>query len=107
MCLAPAIQSTRPYVPHPAASPYLLSTLTTETIRRMVLLLAAAPLSPPCRFYNAPPAMRRGDGKGGAFALGLILLPFIFVPILGFGQAVYTGPYRKWLENDYSRQAAE
>ena len=46
-------------------------------------------------------------GKGGAFALGLILLPFIFVPILGFGQAVYTGPYRKWLENDYSRQAAE
>ncbi len=28
-------------------------------------------------------------GKGGAFALGLIMLPFIFYPKLGFGDAVY------------------
>jgi hypothetical protein len=28
-------------------------------------------------------------GKGGGFAAGLILLPFIFWPILGFGDARY------------------
>ena len=26
------------------------------------------------------------------FALGLIFLPFIFIPILGFGEATYAGP---------------
>lgn len=29
-------------------------------------------------------------GKGVGFALGLIFLPFIFFPILGFGDATYT-----------------
>jgi hypothetical protein len=28
-------------------------------------------------------------GKGGGFAVGLILLPFIFYPILAFGDAEY------------------
>jgi len=31
-------------------------------------------------------------GKGAGFAIGLILLPFIFYPILGFGDARYLGP---------------
>jgi hypothetical protein len=30
-------------------------------------------------------------GKGGGFAAGLILLPFVFYPILGFGDARYQG----------------
>lgn len=30
-------------------------------------------------------------GKSGAFALGLIFLGFIFIPILGFGSARYQG----------------
>jgi hypothetical protein len=29
-------------------------------------------------------------GKGGGFAAGLILLPIVFYPILGFGSARYT-----------------
>jgi hypothetical protein len=29
-------------------------------------------------------------GKGGGFAVGLIFIPFIFYPILGFGDALYT-----------------
>jgi len=33
----------------------------------------------------------RNFGKGGAFAAGLIFLPFIFYPILGFGAATYGG----------------
>lgn len=31
-------------------------------------------------------------GKSGGFAVGLILLPFVFYPILGFGSAQYVGP---------------
>lgn len=31
-------------------------------------------------------------GKGPGFAVGLILLPFVFYPILGFGDARYLGP---------------
>ena len=31
-------------------------------------------------------------GKGGGFAVGLIFLPEIFYPILGFGSAGYVGP---------------
>jgi hypothetical protein len=30
-------------------------------------------------------------GKGAGFGIGLILLPFIFYPILGFGSAQYQG----------------
>jgi hypothetical protein len=30
-------------------------------------------------------------GKGVGFGIGLILLPFIFFPILGFGSAQYQG----------------
>ncbi|MBZ0199154.1 MAG: DUF5684 domain-containing protein, partial [Ignavibacteriaceae bacterium] len=31
-------------------------------------------------------------GKGGGFAAGLIFLPMIFYPILGFGDAEYSSP---------------
>ena len=31
-------------------------------------------------------------GKGVGFAIGLILLPIVFMPILGFGSAQYHGP---------------
>lgn len=31
-------------------------------------------------------------GKGAGFTVGLILLPFLFYPILAFGDAKYVGP---------------
>ncbi len=31
-------------------------------------------------------------GKGGGFAVGLILLPIIFIPILAFDSSTYLGP---------------
>ena len=37
-------------------------------------------------------SLAKSFGKGGGFVAGLILLPFIFVPILGFGDAAYVGP---------------
>jgi len=34
-------------------------------------------------------AMAENFGKSSLFGLGLMFLPFIFFPILGFGDAVY------------------
>lgn len=36
--------------------------------------------------------LAKSYGKTIGFAVGLILLPFIFIPILGFGEASYLGP---------------
>lgn len=36
--------------------------------------------------------LAKSFGKGIGFAIGLILLGFIFIPILGFGSAQYQGP---------------
>jgi hypothetical protein len=42
-------------------------------------------------------------GKGGGYALGLIFLPFIFFPLLGFGDARYRRPGSRY-EDDYEDQ---
>jgi hypothetical protein len=39
--------------------------------------------------YNG---IAKSFGKGGGFTVGLLLLPFVFFPILGFGSARYLGP---------------
>jgi len=36
--------------------------------------------------------LSKSFGKGAGFTVGLVLLGFIFVPILGFGRAQYIGP---------------
>jgi hypothetical protein len=38
--------------------------------------------------------LAKAFGKGAGFAVGLILLSFIFVPILGYGNAQYTAIQR-------------
>jgi uncharacterized protein DUF5684 len=35
--------------------------------------------------------LAKSFGKGAGFAVGLILLPFVFCPLLGFGDARYIG----------------
>ncbi len=37
--------------------------------------------------------LAKSFAKGGGFAVGTVLLPFIFLPILGFGASRYDGPY--------------
>lgn len=37
--------------------------------------------------------LSKSFGKDEAFTVGLILLGFVFFPILGFGRAKYLGPY--------------
>ena len=41
--------------------------------------------------------LAKSFGRGVGFAIGLIFLPFIFAPILGFGSATYQGPAAKGL----------
>ncbi len=36
--------------------------------------------------------LAKSFGKGVGFGIGILLLGFIFVPLLGFGDAQYTGP---------------
>lgn len=36
--------------------------------------------------------LARSFGKSGGFAAGLVFLPFVFMPMLGFGKAEYEGP---------------
>ena len=36
--------------------------------------------------------LAKSFGKGVGFGIGLLLLPFIFFPILGFGSVQYQGP---------------
>ena len=36
--------------------------------------------------------LSKSFGKGVGFTLGLLLLPFVFYPILGFGSSQYNGP---------------
>lgn len=39
--------------------------------------------------------LAKSFGRGTGFAIGLIFLPFIFAPILGFGSDTYRGPAAK------------
>jgi len=36
--------------------------------------------------------LSKSFGKGIGYTLGIIFLPFIFIPLLGFGDARYSGP---------------
>ena len=40
-----------------------------------------------------PVGMAKSFGKSGLFGVGLIFLPFIFYPVLGFGDAEYNPAY--------------
>lgn len=39
--------------------------------------------------------LAKSFGKDVAWGIGMILLPFIFIPLLGFGDAKYVGPVAK------------
>ena len=36
--------------------------------------------------------LAKAFGKSGGYVVGMILLPFIFIPMLAFGDATYNGP---------------
>jgi hypothetical protein len=39
--------------------------------------------------------LAKSFGKDVVWGIGMILLPFIFIPLLGFGDAKYVGPVAK------------
>ncbi|MFZ4775578.1 MAG: DUF5684 domain-containing protein [Terrimicrobiaceae bacterium] len=70
---------------------YVLCKITAKPVWWMIFLLL-------CPFVNIimgiliTIALAKSFGKGIGFAIGLILLPVVFYPILGFGDATYTAP---------------
>ncbi len=53
------------------------------------LILMIIPIVSIIPMILIPMAIARNFGKGGGYAIGLIFLPFIFYPMLGFGSAEY------------------
>lgn len=43
-------------------------------------------------YYIALFKLAQAYGKGAGFGVGMIFLPFIFMPILAFGDSTYQGP---------------
>ncbi|AFC23083.1 DUF5684 domain-containing protein [Saprospira grandis] len=41
--------------------------------------------------FVVPIEIAKRFGKGTGFAMGMIFLPFVFLPLLGFGEANYQG----------------
>ncbi|ATP58573.1 hypothetical protein CPT03_19935 [Pedobacter ginsengisoli] len=46
--------------------------------------------------------LSKSFGKTEGFTVGLVLFPFIFFPILGFGDAKYLGPSAKEAQNGFN-----
>jgi hypothetical protein len=46
-------------------------------------------------------------GKGGGYGIGLTLLPFIFYPMLGFGDAQYAGRRKRYDDDDDDEEEDE
>ena len=70
---------------------YIICKITAKPIWWLLLLVL-------CPFINIifgillTVALAKCFGKGIGFAIGMILLPFVFYPMLGFGSATYTAP---------------
>lgn len=56
------------------------------------LLAAFVPLLNLVAMYVTFSGVAKAFGRGIGFTLGLIVLGFVFFPLLGFGDRYYTGP---------------
>jgi hypothetical protein len=57
-----------------------------------VILILLVPVADIIMLIIVTHAISKAFGKDAGFTVGLILLPFIFWPILAFGKATYTKP---------------
>jgi Family of unknown function (DUF5684) len=57
-----------------------------------VILILLVPIANIIMLIIVINAISKAFGKDAGFTVGLILLPFIFWPILAFGKATYTKP---------------
>ncbi|HAM36630.1 MAG TPA: signal peptidase I [Elusimicrobia bacterium] len=56
------------------------------------LILACIPLINLIVLFILPFDIARNFGRSASFGLGLLLLPFVFYPVLGLGDAQYLAP---------------
>ena len=56
-----------------------------------IVLLLFVPIANIVVLFMVHIAIAEHFGKGGGFGVGLVFLPFIFWPILGYGPATYAG----------------
>jgi len=70
---------------------YIICKITAKPIWWLILLVVCPPVGFVILILLTV-ALAKSFGKGVGFAIGLILLPFVFYPILGFGDATYTAP---------------
>jgi len=70
---------------------YIICQITAKPVWWLLLIIF-------CPFINfiviilLTLALAKSFGKGTGFALGMIFLPFVFYPMLGFSDATYTAP---------------
>ena len=72
---------------------YNLYVMTVEIAKLEILwfILAFIPIANIIAAFKVGFAIAAMFGKEGGFGIGLVLLGFIFYPILGFGSATYQG----------------
>jgi hypothetical protein len=74
-----------------AIIPFYNVYVATEVARLSILWFILALLIPIVGMLVVSIKIAENFGKGAGFGIGLFLLPMIFYPILGFGQAQYQG----------------
>jgi hypothetical protein len=62
----------------------------------LLLLLLFVPVLNVITMFYVHYKVAQAFGEGGLFAVGLLLLPFIFVPLLAFGDYEYQGTYGEY-----------
>ncbi|MEI8310794.1 MAG: DUF5684 domain-containing protein, partial [Verrucomicrobiota bacterium] len=75
----------------PIYNVYIICKITAKPIWWLLMLIFCPPIS----FIFAillTLALAKSFGKSVGFAIGMMLLPFVFYPILGFSDATYTAP---------------
>ena len=70
---------------------YIICKITAKPIWWLILLVVCPPVGFVILILLTV-ALAKAFGKGAGFAIGMILLPFVFYPMLGFGTASYTAP---------------
>lgn len=76
------------FVPVLSALLFVLTPMVPNNSIRMILMIVAAAILLYV-YFSVCIGLAQRFGKGAGFGVGLAILPFIFYPILGYGNATY------------------
>lgn len=77
----------------PIYNVYVLTVITEQPV--WIFILSLIPVANVFAMAFLYLKLAKCFGQPWPFALGLLLLPFVFFPLLGFGDAAYESPHRK------------